>query len=84
LDEPRVFAPDGFTLATETEIQAAGLAHLVRLQYPMRVIRFGLSSVIPGNLGDAVNAADNLFAEKVFGGYRPSLFFDRLRSVFIT
>lgn len=34
LDEPRVFAPDGFTLATETEIQAAGLAHLVRLQYP--------------------------------------------------
>ena len=34
LDEPRGLAPDGFTLATETDIQAAGLAHLVRVRYP--------------------------------------------------
>ena len=34
IDEPTVFAPGGYTVAGEDEIKAAGLWHLVRIQYP--------------------------------------------------
>ena len=36
IDEPALFAPNGFTVATMAEIEAAGRRHLVRLEYPDR------------------------------------------------
>ena len=34
IDEPTLFAPNGFTVAADHQIRAAGLWHLVRLEYP--------------------------------------------------
>lgn len=34
IDPPEVFAPTGFSVASAEQIRAAGLEHLVKVQYP--------------------------------------------------
>jgi hypothetical protein len=49
---------------------------------PLRVLRFGLTSALPGAAGVAAGAADTFLVDRAFGGFSPKLFFDRASRLF--
>jgi hypothetical protein len=49
---------------------------------PLRVLRFGLTSALPGAAGVAAGVADTFLVDRAFRGFSPKLFFDRASHLF--